>query len=59
MARRVTDDWRTASYSANGETCVECATTPAGVAVRDTTERNGATLSVSAGAWTTFLSTLR
>ncbi len=35
------------------------ATTPLGVAVRDTTDRDGSTLSVPAGAWTAFLATLQ
>jgi hypothetical protein len=51
--------WRKSSASANGETCIEVGVTPQGVAVRDTTDRGGATLSVSAATWTRFLSTLR
>jgi hypothetical protein len=53
-------DWRKSSHSGNGGgTCVECATTGGGVAVRDTTNRGGATLTVPAGEWTAFLATLR
>jgi hypothetical protein len=52
--------WRKSSYSTgNGGNCVECATTGGGVAVRDTTDRGGATLSVSAGAWLTFTSAIK
>ena len=51
--------WRKSSYSsANGGACVEVATTDA-VLVRDTTDRDGITLSVSEAAWNQFLSTLR
>lgn len=42
-----------------GTSCVELATTPHGVSVRDTTNRAGFTLSIPAGAWTRFLATLR
>ena len=51
-------NWRKASYSGNGEACVEVATADA-VLIRDTTDRVGSTLSVPATAWTAFLSTLR
>jgi hypothetical protein len=51
-------NWRKASYSGNGEACVEVATADA-VLIRDTTDRGGSTLSVPATAWTAFLSTLR
>lgn len=51
-------NWRKASYSGNGEACVEVATADA-VLIRDTTDQGGVTLSVPAVAWTTFLATLR
>ena len=52
-------DWRTSIYSnANGGQCVEVASAQ-GVMVRDTTDRDGGTLSFSAGAWQAFLGTLR
>ena len=52
-------DWRTSSYSgANGGNCVEVASVD-GVMVRDTTDRDGVTLSVSSSAWGAFLATLR
>jgi hypothetical protein len=51
-------NWRKASYTNGGENCVEVANAE-GVAVRDTTDRDGATLSVPAAAWAAFLSTLR
>lgn len=53
------DNWRTASYSnANGGQCVEVASAEA-VAVRDSTNRNGGTLTFTADAWRSFLGTLR
>ncbi|MBO0820771.1 MAG: DUF397 domain-containing protein [Nocardiopsaceae bacterium] len=53
--------WRKASYSgSNGAQCVEIASTTArGVAVRDTTDRDGVTLTLPASAWRDFLRTLR
>jgi hypothetical protein len=52
-------DWRKSSYSgANGGQCVEVA--PAeGVAVRDTTDRDGITLNFTAEAWQQFTGCLR
>lgn len=52
-------DWRKSSHSgANGGQCVEVA---AGnrVMVRDTADRDGATLSVPPEAWLRFTSSLR
>ena len=51
-------NWRKSSASANGESCVEVASTDA-VHVRDTTDRGGFTLSVSPSAWQTFTASLR
>ena len=52
-------DWRKSTKSSNGgQACVEVASGGA-VLVRDTTDRDGGTLSFSAGAWTAFLGTLR
>ena len=52
-------DWRKSSYSTgSGGQCVEVAGTE-GVAVRDTTDRQGAMLTFPAEAWQTFLNTLR
>jgi hypothetical protein len=51
--------WRKASYSggANGS-CVEVGNGD-GVLVRDTTDRDGGTLSITGDAWQTFLGTIR
>ena len=47
----VTDlNWRKTSYSNGGENCIEVANT-AGVAVRDTIDRQGPMLTFSAEAW--------
>lgn len=52
------DDWRKSTYSdANGGNCVEVGTGDA-VLIRDTTDRDGFTLSVPPAAWTTFLAQL-
>jgi hypothetical protein len=52
-------NWRKSSYSSNGgATCVEVASTDS-VLVRDTTNRDGGTLTFSAGAWERFTASLR
>jgi hypothetical protein len=52
-------DWRKSSYSnANGGQCVETASAKGAVLVRDTTDRDGVTLSVPAAAWQAFLETI-
>ncbi len=54
------DDWRKSTYSsANGGSCVETASGDGVVLVRDTTNRDGGTLSITGDAWGAFLSTLR
>ncbi len=51
--------WRKSSYSGgNGGGCVEAASTPGVVMVRDTTNRAGAVLEVPATAWQQFTSSL-
>jgi hypothetical protein len=50
---------RKSTYSdANGGNCVEVASAN-GVMVRDTTDRDGETLTVSASAWAEFVTRLR
>jgi hypothetical protein len=52
--------WRKASYSSNGGgSCVEAGNCPGGVLVRDTTDRDGAMLSISAEAWQRFTDDLK
>jgi hypothetical protein len=51
--------WRKSSYSNGGSNaCVEVASTD-GVLVRDTTNRDGGTLTFSAEAWERFAASLR
>ena len=51
-------NWRKSSYSAdNGGACVEVASAEA-VLVRDTTDRQGPLLTITAGAWRTFIKTI-
>ncbi|MGH3408051.1 MAG: DUF397 domain-containing protein [Streptosporangiaceae bacterium] len=53
-------NWRKSSFSsANGGQCVEVGNAAAGVVVRDTTDRAGAVLTVSAGAWRALLAEVR
>jgi hypothetical protein len=53
-------DWRTSSFSGeNGGSCVEVATTLAGVAVRDTKDRTRAPHLHSATAWRAFVAAVR
>ena len=51
--------WRKASYSGNGANCIEAGHLSGAVLVRDTTDRGGVTLSVSAEAWATFTGGLK
>jgi hypothetical protein len=53
-------NWRKATYSNGGaDACVEVGTSTDRVAVRDTTNRDGGTLSFTAEAWQTFMGTIR
>jgi hypothetical protein len=57
--RRVPVEWRTSSYSTgDGGQCVEVASGDR-VAVRDTKERDSATLAFTAQAWRTFTTSLK
>jgi hypothetical protein len=58
---RLDPQWRKASYSGNGGSanCVEAGSVPGVVLVRDTVDREGATLSVTADDWSAFLGTLK
>jgi hypothetical protein len=51
--------WRKSSYSTGAQSqCVEVATVGV-VLIRDTTDRDGGTLSVSASAWSKFTSSIK
>jgi hypothetical protein len=53
-------DWRKSTYSGNnGGQCVEVGTVVSGVVVRDTADRAGVVLAVSAGAWRALLAEVR
>jgi hypothetical protein len=54
------ENWRKSTYSgSNGGDCVEVASAELAVLVRDTTDRDGGTLAVSAPAWAAFALSLR
>jgi hypothetical protein len=50
--------WRKSTYSNGGENCVETASGAGNVLVRDTTNRDGGTLSFDAAAWERFIKSL-
>ena len=53
-------EWRKSSYSsANGADCVETASGDGVILVRDTTNRDGGTLSFAAETWATFTGALK
>jgi hypothetical protein len=52
--------WRKASFSGNGgANCVEAGNAPGTVLVRDTTDRDGGTLSFTASAWRAFMANVK
>jgi len=52
--------WRKASYSGNnGGNCVEVGKASGTIAVRDTTNREGETLTFSADTWRAFLGAIK
>jgi hypothetical protein len=51
-------DWRKSSYSGSNGSCLETASDSGVILVRDTTDRDGGTLSFTADAWKSFLGTL-
>jgi hypothetical protein len=51
---------RKSTYSGdNGGACVEIASTPGHIHIRDTTNRNGLTLIMPAAVWTELITTIR
>ena len=52
-------NWRTSTRSTGNGECVEAASTKGTILVRDTKDRHGRTLTVSATAWTKFTSTIK
>lgn len=59
MADESSVQWRTSTRSMAEGNCVEIGGRPGAVSVRDTKDRDGGTLSVSRGAWTTFTDAVR
>jgi hypothetical protein len=51
--------WRKATHSNGSGSCVEVGTAPRAILIRDTANRSGATLTVSAETWRALLSKLR
>ncbi|MDQ3153674.1 MAG: DUF397 domain-containing protein [Actinomycetota bacterium] len=51
--------WRKSSRSSDTANCVEVALTGAAVAVRDSKQPNGVTLTVTPHAWTAFTTAIR
>jgi hypothetical protein len=53
-------DWRKSTYSeGNGGSCVETASGDGTILVRDTTDRDGVTVTFTAAAWQDFTWRLR
>jgi hypothetical protein len=53
-------NWRKSSYSTGGDSnCVEVAADARSILVRDTTDRDGGTLTLTPSAWSKFIGTIR
>jgi len=52
-------DWRKSSFSGQNGSCVETASSSGAVLVRDTTDRDGGTLTFNAQAWRVFASSIK
>jgi hypothetical protein len=50
--------WRKSSFSGNGDACVEVASTPAGVLVRDSKNPDGPVLPIATPHWRRLLDTI-
>ncbi|QOV37262.1 DUF397 domain-containing protein [Streptomyces ferrugineus] len=48
--------WQKSSYSAEGSNCIEIATTPTTIHIRDSKNTTGPHLTLRPTAWTDFLS---
>ncbi|MGD0704059.1 MAG: DUF397 domain-containing protein [Trebonia sp.] len=57
--RDMGDDWRTSSYSGSNGSCVETASSPGVILVRDTTNRDGGILAFAADVWRAFAAELK
>jgi hypothetical protein len=52
-------NWRTSSYSTGNGECVEAGSAEGTVLIRDTKDRQGFILSVSASAWSKFTTAIK
>lgn len=60
MEDQLKSTWRKATYSGNGGSdCVEVAESTGAVLLRDTKDRGGVVLAVSADAWLQFMATIK
>ena len=55
----MTDAWRKSSYSGSQANCVEVGNATGLVKVRDTKDRQGPAVTVSAGAWRRFMTGIK
>jgi hypothetical protein len=56
----IDNGWRKSSYSGNGGgNCVEAGSLPGAVLVRDTTNRDGGTVTFDAQAWRAFATRIK
>jgi hypothetical protein len=55
----MTDAWRKSSYSGSEAECVEVGNVTGLVKVRDTKDRQGSAVAVSAGAWRRFMTGIK
>lgn len=53
------DNWRTSSYSGQGQDCVEVRRGPGRVDVRDTKDRAGGQLAVAGEVWRALLDVVK
>ncbi len=51
-----THHWQKSTYSGEASNCVETATTPTTIRIRDSKRTNGPHLTVASSTWTTFIS---
>jgi uncharacterized protein DUF397 len=60
MERVDSANWRKSSFSgSNGGNCIESASVPGAVLVRDTTDREGPSLGFTSAAWAAFTARLK
>jgi hypothetical protein len=52
-------NWRTSTHSTGNGECVEAGSADGTVLIRDTKDRQGHTLNVSASAWSKFISIIK